>query len=294
MPGTYPLYGKDDRLSDLIERAGGLMKSAYAKGAVVMRNKENLPSNEQRADVTTVNRIAEMLNVYEYDRQSVRNQYLLQKEYGKTELPPVAMGGGSSVIASGGTAREAVAVGMAPSIAAASGQVVGGAFDTMGSLPGVVTKSRRMGDQELIQSQRVIIKFEKALTDKGGEDDLVLMSDDSVHIPQKVDTVSVMGAVMRPTTIEFGKGQKYMHYVAMTGGFTVDANKEKTLVIRADGSILAADKVKLIEEGDIIYVPPKVMSLEIVERIDKIIEVVKFTLTTAASVAVFIALLGLL
>lgn len=294
MPGTYPLYGKDDRLSDLIERAGGLIKSAYAKGTVVMRKKENLPSNEQRTDVTTVNRIAEMLNVYEYDRQSVRNQYLLQKEYGKTGLPPIAMGGGSSVIASGGTAREAVAVGMAPSIAMASGQVVGGAFETMESLPGVVSKSRKMGDQELMQSQRVIIRLGNALTDKGGEDDLILMSDDSVYIPQKVDTVSVIGAVMRPTTIEFGKGQKYMHYVALAGGFTDDANRERTLVIRVDGSILSADKVKLIEEGDIVYVPPKVMSLDIVERIDKIIDVVKFTLTTAASVVVFIALLGLL
>ncbi len=53
------------------------------------------------------------------------------------------------------------------------------------------------------------------------------------------------------------------------------------------------DKIKYVGVGDIIYVSPKVMSLKIVERIDKIIDAVKFALMTAASVVVFISFTGL-
>ena len=63
--------------------------------------------------------------------------------------------------------------------------------------------------------------------------------------------------------------------------------------MRVDGSIIPSNKVKYLEEGDIVYVPARVVSLDIVGRIDKIIDVVKFTLVTTASVVVFVALIGL-
>ncbi len=37
-PGTYTLSGKNERLSDIINRAGGLKSSAFAEGAVLIRN----------------------------------------------------------------------------------------------------------------------------------------------------------------------------------------------------------------------------------------------------------------
>ena len=35
-PGTYTMANKQDRLSDVLQRAGGLTKSAYADGIVLI------------------------------------------------------------------------------------------------------------------------------------------------------------------------------------------------------------------------------------------------------------------
>lgn len=289
-PGTYTLYGKGDKISDVIERAGGLTRYAHAKGAVLTRKGEYFPSDEQRKDVVITNKIINALNDIEYSRQIARNQWLLQKEAGKAERPQI-LGAGTPVVATSGTPSEAAAIGMAPGVAQAAGEVAGGIVGTFESAPGVVSRSRILGKPELLQAERVIISLKEAL--KGGEGDIILMDGDTIHIPQKVETVSVVGAITRPTTIHFIDKRKVGYYIQNSGGYTDDANAKRALVMRVDGSIIPADKVKYIEEGDIIYVPPKVISLDIVERIDKVIDVVKFTLVTAASVAVFITLIGL-
>lgn len=289
-PGTYALYGKEDKLSDVIERAGGLTRHAYPKGTVFTRKREHFPSDEQRRDVLAANKIIDALNEFEYSRQIARNEWLLQKELGRAERPQIP-GAGTPVVATSGTPSEAAAIGMAPGVAQAAGEVAGGIVGTFESAPGVVSRSRRLGEPELLQAERVIISLEEAM--KGGDEDIILMDGDTIHVPQRVETVSVVGAVTRPTTIHFIDKKKVDYYVHTSGGYTADADAERVLVMRVDGSIVPADKVRHIEEGDIIYVPPKVMSLDIVERIDKIIDVVKFTLVTAASVAVFITLIGL-
>jgi len=289
-PGIYALYGKEDKISDVIERAGGLTRYAYPKGTVLTRKREHFPSDEQRRDVVITNKIIDALNELEYIRQMTRNQWLLQKEVGKAERPAIQETS-TPVVATSGTPSEAAAIGMAPGVARSAGEVAGGIVETFESPPGVVSKSRKLGEPELLQGERVIISLKEALKD-GGED-IILMDGDTIHIPQKVETVSVVGAITRPTTIHFTDNRKVGYYIQNSGGYTDDANAKRVLVMRVDGSIIPADKVKYVEAGDIIYVPPKVISLAIVERIDKVIDVVKFTLVTAASVAVFITLIGL-
>ena len=289
-PGTYALYGKEDKISDVIERAGGLTRYAHPKGTVLTRKREHFPSDEQRRDVVITNKIINALNELEYNRQLARNEWLLQKEFGKAERPRLP-GAGTPVVATSGTPSEAAAIGMAPGVAQAAGEVAGGIIETFESPPGVISSSRKLGEPELLQGERVIISLKEAL--KGGGEDIILMDGDTIHIPQKVKTVSVVGAITRPTTIHFTDNRKVDYYIQNSGGYTDDANAKRVLVMRVDGSITPADKVKYVEEGDIIYVPPKVISLDIVERIDKVIDVVKFTLVTVASVAVFITLIGL-
>jgi protein involved in polysaccharide export with SLBB domain len=42
VPGEYTLLTKDDRLGDLVERANGLLPTAYPQGARLVRRQENL------------------------------------------------------------------------------------------------------------------------------------------------------------------------------------------------------------------------------------------------------------
>ncbi len=292
-PGVYAMYGKSDRLSDLIGRAGGPTEFAYSKGTIFMRKRDNIPSDIQKNDTFQVNRLVDALNVLEFDRQTVRNRLLLAREMGNKEALPQPFSSNVPIVTSGTSVGQAAAVGMAPNVAQAAGQTVSGAMDAFGPSPGVAGKARKLGDAELKQSERVIINFDDALRHKGGEEDPVLMEGDAILVPQKEETVSVIGAVMRPTTVHFSS-LKVKDYIKWAGDYAFDGNADKTLVIRVDGRILPADEVKSVEAGDMIYVPTKVMNVEIVETSDKVIGVIKYALTTAASVIVFIALLHLL
>ncbi len=289
-PGVYPLKGKEDKLRDLIERAGGLTKYANPKGTVFTRKKEHFPSEEQRKDVFLANKITDSLNEIEYARQLARNQWLMYTEGTKKDLS-VSAGAGIPMVATSGSPSEAAAIGLAPGVAQSAGLVAGGIMETFESAPGVVTKSRSFGEADLAQSERVIINLDDAL--KGGKDNTTIMDGDSVFIPRRVETVSVVGAVTRPTTVHFRANTRLGYYIEKSGGFSIDADQKQVKVMRVDGSIIPADKVKYLEEGDMVYVPARVMSLDIVGRIDKIIDVVKFTLVTTASVVVFVALIGL-
>lgn len=291
-PGTYALKTRTDKISDLIKNAGGLTDFGYLKGTVFTRRQEFIPSVEQRTDLAFVNQIIDMVNVLDFQRQVARNQYLLMKE-GKQPLESPIGTTSIPVVSTGGNVGKAAAIAMAPSVAQSTEKMVQGSFQAMGDLPSVVSPARRLGEAELLPSERIIINMPSVISHPGSEEDLLLKAGDSLTIPSRPTTVSVIGAVFRPTLIARVKGKNVDHYINQAGGYTEDANAEKAMVLRVDGSLIPIETVEKIEEGDIIYVPAKVMSLDIVERIDKIIDVVKFTLGTAASVAVFIALIGL-
>ncbi|MDY7033779.1 MAG: SLBB domain-containing protein [Thermodesulfobacteriota bacterium] len=294
-PGTYALYGKEDRLSDVLKRAGGLTRFAYPKGTVFTRKGEHIPSNEMRQDLILVNKIVDTLNDLEYGRQIARSAWLWQKEKMEEAQPQLFGADTSTVVTGEGDTAEAAAVSMAPSIANATGETIEGFLGALESAPAVVSKSRRLQEAELVPSERVrvVIKMNQLLKKKGGSNDILLMDGDTIHVPRKFLTVSVIGAVMRPTWVSLVRLEDHEYYIEKAGGYAEDANIEKVLIMRVDGSIEPVNRVESIEPGDIIYVPPKVVALDIIQRIDKIVEAVKFALVTAGSVAVFIALLAM-
>ncbi|HAH32813.1 MAG TPA: hypothetical protein DCL44_10920 [Elusimicrobia bacterium] len=288
-PGSYALYGKNDRLSDIIRRAGGVTEFAHIKGTVFMRRAEYLPSDNQKNDVLRVNKMLEEGNLLEYERQVAKNRLLMQKEFGAKEAAQ-PLSSNTSIVTSGASSAQAAAIGSAPGVALAAGQTVAGVMDIFGALPGIAGRARKLGEYELNQSNRIVVNIKEALANKGDKEDLTLMEGDTIFIPQKEETVSVIGAVMRPTTVHHNSA-RYMDYIKMSGDYTDDANTARTMVMRVDGSICQAKNVKAIEPGDIIYVPTKVMVAEVVEKSDKVIGVIKYALTTVASVVVFLALL---
>lgn len=302
-PGTYALRTRKDRISDLIKRAGGYTELAYPKGAVFMRKMGNIQFEEQQADLDILNKIVNVTNELEYGRQVAKNNYLSAKEQQGMAKSAINI----PTVYGGGSAAEAAAVGMTPLLSDSVGQTVGKVFDVGGQLPSTVSMARQFGEEELQPSERIIVNMSNAVESPGRDNDLILMEGDSIEVRQKPATVSVIGGVMRPTLISYEHKQKKVglfrkvvasaspeYYIAMAGGYTEDSNPERVVILRVDGSIIPLEELGAVEEGDIIYVPPKVMATEIVERIDKIIEVIKFTLMTASTVMIFVTLLGAL
>ncbi len=293
-PGSYPLLRKGYRLSELVKAAGGLTKQANPDGAVFLRLREYLPSAEQNSDLQTINKIMNALNEIDFRRQAARNAVLLQKELGSKEAaqPPV-IGAGVPVISSTGTdVKEAVGLGMAPSIAASAGQSTAQIMEAFTPGSGVTSQARTLNPEQLMQSTRIIINLEKGM-EGGAEnpDNVVLLNGDSVAIPIKTGTASVVGAVLSPATTHLGNHRTVKEMIAIAGGYAKDADREGTLVLRVSGVVEPAKDVDYIQDGDIVYVPTKVMATEIVTTTDKIISAIKFTLTTIASVVVFLALI---
>jgi protein involved in polysaccharide export with SLBB domain len=294
-PGRYPLLRKDYRLSELIERAGGLTKAANPKGAVFLRKRELLPSPEQKGDILTINRIVNALNDIDAKRLAARNMFLLRMERGVEmtgQGPAVGAGGGTTVVASGTSTKEAAALAMGPSIAQAASAATGGIVSAFTAGGAMTTQARTLGDEQLAQSTRVIINLEKGM--KGGNDNpdnTILMTGDSVSIPQITETASVVGAVMNPVTVHLGNYRKVKNLIALAGGYASDADEDRALVLRVDGSVVPAGDIGHIDEGDVVYVPTKVTATEILTTTDKVINVIKYTLATAAGVIVFLALI---
>ena len=291
-PGKYPLLRRGYRLSELIEKAGGLTRTADPRGAVFLRRSELLPSSQQKGDLAAVNRIVNALNNNEAQRQATRNLFLLRQMPGVEATGQGPAVGAGTVIATGSSAKEAAALSLAPSIAQATGAATGGVVSAFTTGAAVSSTARALTDEQLTQSTRIVIDMEKAMA--GGDTNpanTVLMDGDSITVPVRTETASVVGAVMNPITFHVADRRKVKEIVSLAGGYAADADQEGGLILRLDGTIVLAEDAGYVEEGDILYVPTKVVATEILTTADKVINVIKYTLTTAAGVIIFLALI---
>ena len=295
-PGEYALSGKDDRLGDLIERAGGLTEHAYPKGSVFMREREHIPSNEQRAQLSIVDEDMNAQNELAYLRQQMRNELLMQQARAEAGDENVSTtGAGVSAIVP--SAAEAGAIAMVPGVVGATGQTAERLIGLAEDGPAVIGKPRKLNEGQLMPSEkeRLIMSVMDAIFQRGSIHDVLLSPGDSVFIPRRVDTVSVAGALVFPTLVQYSDrdGVDHEYYIGKAGGPSEDANIEETRVLRVDGSIIHLADIEKIEPGDIIYVPTQVQELEIVKRIDRILDTVKFVVITLTSAATLLVLLAM-
>ena len=79
-----------------------------------------------------------------------------------------------------------------------------------------------------------------------------------MHVPEPPSSVLVIGAVRTSTSVLYKPGADLEYYVNRVGGFSKEADKKETHIVKADGSAIASfAKVRTIEPGDTIMVPPK-------------------------------------
>jgi len=134
---------------------------------------------------------------------------------------------------------------------------------------------------------RLVIKLpEDFRMIKGSPFDIELQEGDRLHIPEKPGTIQVIGSVLTPSAFVFREGQPFNTYVKMAGGYTSNANPKRTYIMKADGSTvraLAGNKPRVVEEGDFIVVPEKVIFTPALRNTTDIIDIVyKMVLGVAA------------
>ncbi len=92
---------------------------------------------------------------------------------------------------------------------------------------------------------------------RGKVGNMELEPGDTVVVPRRVNTVTILGAVPRSGAVPYVEGELCRDYVRESGGFREDAASERMVVVHANGSAAPVGLNARIQPGDIIVVPTK-------------------------------------
>lgn len=110
-----------------------------------------------------------------------------------------------------------------------------------------------------LQPGRVVVKMESLEQLEGSFDDVMLEEGDQITVPQRPQTVNVVGAVRNPTSVMHRDGLQTEDYLQQAGGMTTYAETKGVYILRANGSTEAAyAKLKEVGVGDTIVVPEQI------------------------------------
>ncbi|WP_268033322.1 SLBB domain-containing protein [Algoriphagus sp. PAP.12] len=229
-PGMFAIQSSDERISDLINRAGGINQFAYAKGATLIRRTEffNTESEEIRRQR---NLEALRLRLMEDPNNSEAQEELIQRLF--TNLPKAENPVDNQLAL---TKKESL--------------------DQIASeTPGFAVKIK--------DTEAVAIDLEAILKNPGSENDLLLVEGDILSVPKLLQTVRMRGDVVYPTTMRHESGRSLKHYINGAGGFERRANRKQTYVVYANGAVkrtkgfLGIRNYPPVEPGAEVIVPTK-------------------------------------
>lgn len=242
-PGTFVLEKRDERISDVLKRAGGLNQFSYAKGATLIRRTEfykeveeeerkrkelqSLMDNlDQKRDSATYTEVEQGL----YERVQ-RQLEVLEEENSKRKEREQAKGRERDLQEN----RYAL-------------------------LEGMDTTSAKL---DIRETEYVGIELEKILANPGSKYDIILQEGDIISIPKQLQTVRMRGEVLYPTTARYDINRGFKNYISRAGGFTENARKGRSYVIYANGDVKRTGKFLFfniyphVEPGAEIIVPEK-------------------------------------
>lgn len=233
-PGQYAITNVNERISDVIKRAGGLNQFAYPKGASLIRRTEFF---NQEPDLAVKLR----------NLQQVRNK--LAESLDRSEAESLLLGRIDQEVAQGanGTATDSTD-------------------------PSNFIKTQRLSDitdtnavvgVDLKETEIIGINLEEIIKNPGSKYDLILEEGDIISIPKQLQTVRMRGQVLYPTTSRFESGKPLRYYIDRAGGFGNRAKRRSTYVLYANGEIARTHSFLFIknypemEPGAEVIVPVK-------------------------------------
>ncbi len=208
-PGEYAVTSSNDRISDLLERAGGFTRFAYPKGATLIRR------NEYFQPLTEAQQQQQLL-------ESVKNNLPLDS-LSRSELNKQLEG----------RIQKDIQNKTMTSVANQENRIANKAK---------LESTEFLFEKETIQLDKkpidlIGIELEKIFKNPLGPEDLILMEGDVLSIPKQLQTVRIRGEILNPTSTKYLKGKSYKHYVGRAGGFTLLAKKSKSYIIYPNGNI---------------------------------------------------------
>ncbi|NHE58454.1 SLBB domain-containing protein [Cyclobacterium plantarum] len=235
-PGTFAIKDAEERISDLIERAGGLTAFAYPKGATLIRRTEfyQTASENIRKERNLLNLLERLNRGNEEPTESQKqmidriNAYLFgEKDSTQNEME-------ESVI----NARR--------------------------TLLNEISASREEIDPiKIKETEAIAIDLEEIIRNPDSKFDLILEEGDILSVPRQLQTVRLRGDVIYPTTVRHEDFRGLPYYIDRAGGFDSRAKRKRTYVVYANGEVARTKNYLFfniypsVEPGSEIIVPTK-------------------------------------
>jgi len=241
-PGNYALDSRDERLSSVVRRAGGIKKGGYAEGAHILRRTDIVAMSSKISE--TLQRIA--INL----RQALENP-----------------GGASDLVLKDG---DQIFIPLDPGTVEIRGAVRN---------PGLFQfKKGQSLNRYIEQSGGYIPSADRGAVTvflpngtavrKGGlfGGQVRVLAGSVIDVPYREEIVPptfvrVQGAVARPALVQWLKGKRLYYYLELCGGLAENADPDRITVIAPDGTLSESGKDPFfnpfVPEGAIIRIPIK-------------------------------------
>ncbi len=190
-PGSY-VISPGERLSDVLERAGGFTAHAYLRGSVLLRESVRKFQQEQ---------LEEAITSFEAQAESYVAAEMHKLPDDRAKMWAAERRG------------------------------------RLNALLGRLKAARARG--------RVVVRLKPPGSLRGTPGDVFVEPGDSLHVPTKPSTVTVFGAVNRPSAVVFEDSLSVQDYVTRCGGLTDDADVSGMYFVGLDGSAVSADAGRL-------------------------------------------------
>jgi len=235
-PGFYGIQTKNERISDLVKRAGGLTNDAYVPGATLIRKTEYYEyRNDRDAQIAKINDLKRKNATLAASGQNALTEAEYHRRQRLTQLKnPEDMNGLEEIYE---TKRETL-------------------------LELEQRDSVALGTR-IKESEAIGINLAAILKNPGSKYDLILKDGDILNIPKELQTVRLRGELLYPVTVRYDKRNSFMSYVSQAGGFTENAKKRKAYVVYPNGSVdrtrsfLGIRNFPDVQPGSEIIVPSK-------------------------------------
>jgi protein involved in polysaccharide export with SLBB domain len=233
-PGEFALAHANERISDLLKRAGGLTPYAYPKGATLIRRNEFFENKtDDEIKLENLEQIREVINKDSIDWTA--SERVLMGSIDKKLLEKVVLEERNKLVSD--IRKE--------------------------SLMALAESDETIKDLKIKDVELIGLDLPGILTNPYGPLDLILKEGDVLSIPKELQTVRMRGEVLFPTTARYDLTNRFSSYISKSGGFTDNARKSRSYVVYANGDVKRTNKFIFfnvypkIEPGSEIIIPSK-------------------------------------
>ncbi|MHB9037801.1 MAG: polysaccharide biosynthesis/export family protein [Armatimonadota bacterium] len=302
-PGPYVLTSQNEKLTEVIKRAGGLTEYADVRGLLFLRDKATFEKDHQDRDSDVILEKSKMFADKQFLTQLAQMGVKLPEDFMLSgnkdadeltkpmevdgELKP-KNGNGKVALANDGPGTQSAE----DIMRAVAKEKVGDQLSAMGppvNETDMGTSSEENPEEPPIPaatSARISVSLGSALADPASPDNMTMRNGDKVFIPRITNVVTVIGAVLHPHSFAAGEaGKRVDYFVERSGGYAQDAARSNVVVVRSNGDALPKNAVKFVMPGDTIVVPNTGL-IEIAKKWEKVGSVTKVLSDVLSSIFV--------